>query len=258
MEENITLDVIRQTLIHLLKPLVMDVDQIPERGQRIKLRRMVTQLEAKQDSETPEMLARFMTTMLGEPSSPQSIQIPLKQDRDLYTTLLMSTKEITPEVEPSQSLVQSTMTTFTSSMGVHPQGGVNVSTPSQVMAGVPFAQVPMPFLFPTEKRYESIWLRAPDGSSYSGQIDLGSANYLVKKHLMTWDPQRSTWKATHIWSEGLNEEQHQTYIHAFQNLCQTIPQDKWNIKQAFQTNSNRYTGSKKEWNRNGPRRYSPY
>lgn len=258
MEESISLDTIRQTLIHMLKPL-MELEVQPDRMKRLKLRRTVTQLEEKKDCETPLMLATFLISMLGEPSSPQSIQIPLKPEKDLYDTFLLSIKELPIQEKPSPSLAQSTMTTYTSSMGVPQPGDVGASSASPALGGVPFVHLATPFPFPTENRSESIWLRAPDGSSYSGLIDLGSANYIVKKHLMTWDPQRSTWRTTHIWSEALDENQRQTYESAFLAVSQTVPRENWNIKQAYQErNSSRYTGPKKEWSRNGPRRYSPY
>ena len=114
------MDELRQTLIHLLKPISGDLEAIPDRGRRIKLRRMITELEEKKSSENPEMLATLVTSMLGEPSSPQSIQIPLKPEKDLYDTLLLWTKELISENQRSPLSPLSTTTTSTSSMDVHP------------------------------------------------------------------------------------------------------------------------------------------
>nr|QTE04031.1 MAG: hypothetical protein [Cygnus columbianus parvoviridae sp.] len=257
MEENIELDTIRRTLIHLLKPM-STLEAQPDRMKRLRLKKMVTQMEEKKDCETPLMLATLLNSSLGEPSSPQSIQIPLKPEKDLYDTLLISTNELPIQEKPSPSLVQSTITTFTSSTAARQPDSVDASSGSNAFTGVPFARVQLPFQIPTEHRSESIWLRAQDGNSYSGQIDLGQANYIVKKHLMVWDTQRATWRATHIWSEALDENQRQTYIDAFMNLSQTIPPEKWNAKEATPRSFNRYTGSKREWNRNGQHRYRPF
>ena len=94
MEESISLDTLAQTLRNLLKPLT-ELEQQPDRMKRIRVRQMLNQLENPETYKSAESLATSLTLTLGEPSSQQSILIPLKSDKDLYDTLLTSATELT-------------------------------------------------------------------------------------------------------------------------------------------------------------------
>lgn len=258
MEENISLDILIQTLIHLLKPLT-ELGTQPDRMKRIKVRHLVNQLEKKEQCENVEALSTLLTLTLGEPSSPQSIQIPLLSEKDLYDTLLTSAMEQTSKLESSASSAPSTTITSTLSMGVLRQDSVDASIGFNAMGAGLFAPPGMPSPFHTATRSESIWYRAADGSSYSGQIDLGNAHCMLKKHLMIWDQANQRWRASHIWAEPLDDAGHMTCLNAFQKLTQTLPATTWTRKEAFKPkSSNHYSGFNNEWKPNGQRRYRPY
>ena len=258
MEESITLDTLAQTLRTLLKPLT-ELEQQPDRMKRIRVRQMLNQLENPETYKSAESLATSLTLTLGEPSSQQSILIPLKSDKDLYDTLLTSATELTYSQKCCPSSEQPTTITSTLSMGAHPHELVGASTGSSVSDVGPYALPGMHSHYPTAQRSESIWYRAADGDSFSGQIELGNANFMLKKHLMMWDQANQRWRATHIWAEPLDDAGHQSCLSAFQKLAQTLHPSTWNRKEAYKPKSfNRYSGSSAEWKPNGQRRYRPY
>lgn len=260
LEENSDLKTLCQSICHLVRPL-LDLETTPNRLHRMKYRKLIQGLEEEASNyETSEKLATFLTSTLGDPSSPQSIQIPPKSGTDLQTTLLLCMKERTSPAPQSQSSQQSMTTTFTASMGAMQPGGVGVSTAFPNMQGGNLPILPFNLPLPTEKICGTIWYRdQASGASYSGEIDLAGANYCMEHHLKKWDPVERIWKTIFIHSDALDQSGILMSFNAFQ-----VAQNKatnWKTKAPFNPEARsgrQFRGSRNNFKQNGAQRYNPY